>query len=245
MQHRASRMKRRLGDGSAFALRCTVPDPASGRACGRPTMRAAGIGLATHFCRAHVEHRARHGSHWHGTYGAAKLKPYLSAATSYLRLRAPNDAFITAAINAVRATLTEAGPVEIATRLKGLSAAKRAKIALARLRVASVPPERIVSIVLAVSALIEDDPKSHRTREFRRVQIAKAVHRLASGTGWVTYDAYGREYPSRKRVYPKSTGQVLRLMGRLLETPCEFVLERHLPGVLAYKQRYGRRPKPG
>ncbi|WP_240535315.1 hypothetical protein [Bradyrhizobium sp. YR681] len=238
-------MKRRLGDGSAFALRCSIPDPVTGRACGRPTMRAAGIGLATHFCRQHVEHRARHGSHWHGTYSATKLKPYLSAATSYVRLRAANDAFITAAINAIRATLTEAGPVEIATRLKGLSAAKRAKIALARLRVACVPPERIVSIVLAVSALIEDDPKSHRTKEFRTVQIAKAVHRLASGTGWVIYDAYGRGHRSKVRAYPKSTGLVLRLMGRLLETPCELVLERHLPGVLTYKQRYGRRPKPG
>lgn len=245
MRRPASRMKRRLGDGSAFALRCTVPDPVSGRACGRPTMRAAGIGLATLYCRHHVEHRARHGSHWHGTYSAAKLKPYLSAATSYVRLRAPNDTFITAAINAIQAELTEAGPVEIATRLKGLSAAKRAKIALARLRVANVPPERIVSIVLGVAALIEDDPRSHRTKEFRTVQIAKAVHRLASGTGWVIYDAHGRQHRSKVRAYPKSMGPVLRLMGRLLETPCELVLAHHLPGVLTYKQRYGRRPKPG
>lgn len=243
MQRRASRMKRRLGNGSAFALRCSIPDPVTGRACGRPTMRAAGIGLATHFCRQHVEHRARHGSHWHGTYSAAKLKPYLSAATSYVRLRAPNDAFITAAINAVRAKLAEAGPVEIATRLRGLSAVKRAKIALARLRVANIPPERIVSIVLAVAALIEEDPKSHRTKEFRTVQACKAVHRLASGTHkvWEIEDHQGRKRRTELHAYPKSSGRVLRVMGRMLEEPCEWVVEKHVAGVLAYKARFQRR----
>ncbi|WP_354105929.1 hypothetical protein [Bradyrhizobium sp. LB14.3] len=205
-------------------------------------MKAAKLGLAPHHCREHVERRARHGSYWLNTYTAAELKPYLTAANAYVCLMAANDKVIAAAIAALRTTLDEAGPVEIATRLKGMSAAKRAKIGLARLRVAKVEPERILSIVLAVTSLAES--KGHRTREFRTVQVAKAVHRLASGTGWVTYDAQGRAHRSTKRVYPKSTGQVLRLMGRLLGTACELTLERHLPGVSAYKQRYGRRSKP-
>jgi hypothetical protein len=137
----------------------------------------------------------------------------------------------------------EAGPVEIATRLRGLSAGKRAKIALARLRVAGVPPERIVSIVLAVSALIEDDPASHRTKEFRTVQICKAVHRLASGTHkvWEIEDHQGRKGRTEFHAYPRSSGRILRVMGRMLEEPCEWVVEKHLAGVLAYKERYGRR----
>ncbi|MET4361270.1 hypothetical protein ABIB06_001846 [Bradyrhizobium sp. LB8.2] len=226
--------KRVNANASDTFTSCAIPG------CGRPTMRAAGTGLAPFHCRPHVEHRARHGSHWHGTYTAAELKPYLSAATSYVRLRAANDRFIASAIEAVRLTLAEAGPVEIATRLKGMSAAKRAKIGIARLRAAGIPPERVVSIVLAVSALIEDDPASHRTKEFRTVQICKAVHRLASGTGWVIYDSQGREHRSRTRAYPKSSGPVLRLMGRMLEEPCEWVIEKHLAGVLAHRKRYGR-----
>lgn len=221
----------RLGLLNAAPM-CAVPG------CGRPTMKAANEGLAPHHCRKHVEHRARHGSYWFNTYTAAELKPYLTAATSYVRLRAENDRFLAAAITSMQSALDQAGPVEIATRLKGMSAVKRAKIAVARLRIAKVKPERIVSIVLAVNALAEE--KGHRTKEFRTVQACKAVHRLASGTGWVTYDAEGRECRSRTRAYPRSTGRVLRLMGRMLEEPCEWVIERHLKGVLAHKQRYGR-----
>ncbi|WP_235885927.1 hypothetical protein [Bradyrhizobium niftali] len=201
-------------------------------------MKAANEGLAPHHCRKHVEHRARHGSYWLNTYTAAELKPYLTAATAYVRLLAANDKFISAAISATRFALEGAGPVEIATRLKGLAAAKRAKIGLARLRVAKVKPERIVSIVVAVHALAEE--RGHRPKEFRTVQACKAVHRLASGTGWVTYDAQGRERRSKTRAYPRSSGRVLRLMGRMLEEPCEWVIEKHLKGVLAHKQRFGR-----
>ncbi|MET3910989.1 hypothetical protein ABID59_005351 [Bradyrhizobium sp. S3.3.6] len=201
-------------------------------------MKAAKQGLAPHHCRRHTEHKARHGSYWLNTYTAAELKPYLSAAAAYVSLRAAHDKFITVAITAVQSALDEAGPVEIATRLKGLAAVKRARIALARLRIAKVKPERIVSIVLAVTALA--DEKGHRTREFRTVQCSKAIHRLASGTGWVIYDDQGREHRSRRRAYPRSSGRVLRLMGRMLEEPCEWVIEKHLAGVLAHKKRYGR-----
>lgn len=230
------RIKRRIAlESDRAAERCLI------LGCGRPTMKAAQEGLAPHHCRKHVEHRARHGSHWLNTYTAAELKPYLTAATSYVRLRATSDKFIAAAIAAMQSALDQAGPVEIATRLKGMSAAKRAKIALARLRMAKVKPERLVSIVLAVNAIAEE--KGHRTKEFRTVQACKAAHRLASGTGWITYDAQGRERRSRTRAYPRSSGRVLRLMGRMLEEPCEWVIERHLKGVLAHKQRYGRGPR--
>ncbi|MCK1511374.1 hypothetical protein IVB22_02055 [Bradyrhizobium sp. 190] len=219
------------------ASTCAIPG------CGRATMKAAKIGLAPHHCRKHVEHRARHGSYWINTYAASELKPYLSAATAYVRLWAATDKFIAAAIAAVQAALDEAGPVEIATRLKGMPATKRAKIGLARLRVAKVKPERIVSIVLAVTALCEE--KAHRTKEFRMVQICKAVHRLASGTHkvWQVEDYQGRKRRTELHAFPRSSGPVLRLMGRALEEPCEWVVEKHLAGVLAVKiKRYGRHP---
>lgn len=208
-------------------------------------MQMAGLGLAAYHCRRHVEHKARHGSHWHGTYSAAELKPYIAVATSYVRLRAKSDRFIKAALNAVAALLEEAGPTEIATRLRGMSAAKRARIALARLRVSRINPARILATVMAVTALIEEDPGSHRTKEFRVVQIAKALHRLASGYHrfWEIQDAYGRTRRTELHAFPRSSGPVLRLIGRAIEGPCDWVIEKHLASITALKvKRYGRHP---
>lgn len=208
-------------------------------------MAATGTGLAAFHCRRHVEHKARHGSHWHGTYSAAELKPYLASATLYVRLRAESDRYIKVALNAIALLLEEAGPTEVATRLRGMSARKRARIALARLRVACIKPERFVTIALAVSALIEEDPSSHRTKEFRTVQIAKALHRLASGTHkrWPFVDHQGRQRQTELHAFPRSSGRVLRLIGRAVEREVEWVLEMHLSAVLALKvKRYGRHP---
>jgi hypothetical protein len=218
---------------------CVLPS------CDRPTLSASGVGLASFHCRRHVEHKARHGSHWHATYGAAELRPYLRAATSYVRSKCHSDRLISTALTRIALALEEAGPSEIATRLKGLSATKRARIALARLRVAGIESDRIIAIVLAVTALIEEDRGSHRTEEFRTVQIAKAVHRLASGYHrvWDFEDHQGRMRKIQLHAFPRSSGPILRIFGRMLTEPCEFVVERHLAEVLALKvERYGRHP---
>ncbi|MGM5018620.1 hypothetical protein [Tardiphaga sp. 367_B4_N1_1] len=155
------------------------------------------------------------------------------------------DKFISAARAAIAEALEQAGPTEIATRLKGMSAHKRAKIAMARLRVAGIKPDRIVAIVLAVTALIEEDPKSHRIKEFRTVQIAKAIHRLASGYHrvWELEHYDGRTRRIVLNAYPRSSGPILRLIGKMLELPCEWVVEKHLAAVVALKvKRYGRHP---
>lgn len=225
----------RLGPLAAAAT-CAIPG------CGRQSMKAAGEGLAPFHCKRHVEHRQRHGSLWRTSFKASELRPFITAATAYVGLRAANDKFIAAAIADMERSLQDSGPVEIATRLKGMSATKRAKIGLARLRVEGVPPQRIVSIVLAVSALIKADATAPRAKEFRTVQICKAVHRLASGTHrvWVVEDHLGRKRRTEMHAFPKSTGRVLREMGRMLEQPCEWVIEKHVAGVLAHRQRYGR-----
>lgn len=225
----------RLGPLAASAT-CVIPG------CGRQTMKSAREGLAPHHCRRHVEHRQRHGSHWRPSFKASELRPFITAATAYVGLRAASDKFIAAAIADMGRALEDAGPVEIATRLKGMSATKRAKIGLARLRVEGVPPQRIVSIVLAVSALIKADATAPRAKEFRTVQVCKAVHRLASGTHrvWVVEDHQGRKLRTEMHAFPKSTGRVLREMGRMLEQPCEWVIEKNVAGVLAHRQRYGR-----
>lgn len=208
-------------------------------------MRAEGIGLASFHCRRHVEHRARHGSHWHTTYSAAELKPYLAAAKSYIDLKANSDAHIKAAIRNLELLLLEAGRSEIATRLKGMSARRRAAIALARLREAGIAPQRLLVIVLAVHGLIEEDPGSHRTKEFRIVQIAKALHRLASGYHrvWELQDHDGRSRRIQLHAFPRSSGRVLRLLGKLIDEPCEWAVEKHLAEIIALKvKRSGRHP---
>lgn len=236
MRRIACRIRDRLAGSIA---RCAIPG------CGRPTMLAAEAGLAAFHCRKHVEHKARHGSHWHTTYRVAELKPYLAAASSYVRPRMESDKFIKTALAGIQSVLDAAGPTEIATRLRGLSAHKRANIALARLRVARIKPEQFVIIALAVTALIEEDPGSHRTKEFRIVQLAKALHRKASGTHkrWPYQDAQGRPRQTEMHAFPRSSGQVLRIMGRAVEEQCEWVVEKHLSGVLALKvKRYGQHP---
>lgn len=226
-----------LADASPH--RCAIPG------CSRLTMQSSGAGLAAFHCRRHIDQKARHGSHWHTTYSAAELKPYLAAATSYLRPRENADKFISGSLSVIAGALERAGPTEIATRLKGMSAHKRAKIALARLRVAGIKPNRIVAIVLAVTALIEEDPGSHRTKEFRTVQISKALHRLASGYHrvWEIEQHDGRKTRTELHAFPRSSGPVLRLIGRMLEQPCEWVLEKHLAAVIALKvERHGPHP---
>lgn len=235
----AHSLKRRITRPNAGLTTCAIPG------CRNPTMRAAGTGLAAFHCRKHVDHKARHGSHWHGTYSAAELKPYLAAATSYVRLRAESDRFVKQALTDIALLLEEAGPTEIATRLMGMSATRRARIALARLRVAGIKPKRFVAIVLAITALIEEDPGSHRTKEFRVVQIAKALHRLASGYHrvWELQDHKGRSQKIELHAFPRSSGPVLRLIGKAVEEPCEWVVEKHLSAILALKvKRSGVHP---
>lgn len=223
---------------------CTVPDFRTGKRCGRPTMRAARLGLARFHCRYHVEHKARHGSHWHPSYRASELKPYLGAAAEWIENNR-NDFWVDVALTSLSSAMQMAGPAEIATRLRGLSPRKRARAALARLREAAVTPERLLAIHLAVSALIEEDPGSHRIQEFRIVQIAKAIHRLASGyhQKWDVPLPDGQTIRKEIHAYPRSSGRVLRHLGAMIEDECELVADRHLYAVLALKvERYGTHP---
>jgi hypothetical protein len=231
-------LKKWLGDDPTAQSHCVI------LGCGRPTMKAANQGLASFHCKRHVEHKARHGSHWHRSFRADELKPYLAAASSYIRPRIETDPQIKDAVVGL-AMLLEQSPYEIATRLRGLPAKTRASIAFGRLRKRGIKSERLLAIHLAVTALIEEDPCSHRTKEFRRVQAAKAIHRLASGYHrvWPQQDQKGWTFRIELHAYARSTGRVLRFIGQAIEERCEWATEKHLAGVLALKvKRYGRHP---
>jgi len=218
--------------------RCLIPN------CGRLTMASSGSGLAQSHCRYHVQFAARHGSHWHATYRAADLQPYLKAAAQWVKANR-SDADVVMAALWLKGALEDAGKMELAHRVKGQPAARRARFAFARLREAGIKPDRILSIYLAVCALIEDDRGSHRVEEFRIVQVAKAVHRLASGSHqrWDVPLINGTTAPLIRHTYPKSAGIVLRIMGRQIEECCRTVSERAVDEIRDSKRAaYGPHP---
>jgi hypothetical protein len=78
--------------------------------------------------------------------------------------------------------------------------------------------------------------------EFRIVQVAKAAHRLASGTHrhWDFPLDNGGTAPLAFHVYPRSSGRVLRVIGKAIEEACEMVTGRDLQALRDLKrQLYG------
>lgn len=208
-------------------------------------MRAEGKGLAAFHCRKHVEHKARHGSHWHGTYKACEIEPYRKAAKLWLKDHQDLPAVI-AALSALESLILDSGPWTRSSSLRGLSAKARARIAFTRLRRADVKPEALLVTYLAVCMLIKEDPGSHRVREFRIVQVAKAVHRLASGNHdrWEWHDERtGQTVVMELHAYARSTGQVLRHIGEEIEEVCELISGEFLEELLALKiAKWGLHP---
>lgn len=118
----------------------------------------------------------------------------------------------------------------------------KAKASLAMLRERNVPPERILAVTLAVLAAITEDPFGPGGDRvlFRRVQIAEALRRRASGTH-VVYEGTGIRWDR----YPRSSGRVLERLGAVVEAACEFAMGRHAAAVLDLKKaRYGEPKAP-
>jgi hypothetical protein len=232
------RVKALLGVIEIGQVKCAIPG------CGRETMRSAGKGLAEMHCRYHVQFRARHGSHWYPTYKAADLKPYLAVAAEWIKEHRA-EVSVSYPLMGLRGLLDGAGRAEPAMDIKRQPAAFRARVAFARLREANVKPERLMAIHMAVGALIEDDRGSHRIKEFHLVQTAKAVHRLASGTHrqWERAMHDGTIRPLHLHAYPKSSGIVLRVIGREIDEICGGVAERVLEEVRAARlAKFGPHP---
>ena len=177
--------------------------------CQRLTQRSSGKGLSETHCKQHVEFYRRHGSYWHRSYTAAELAPYRRETQRWLRSRS-GDPQVDRVISALDALLSHAGSPESAYSLRGRSPQDRARIALARVRETGVTGERLLEITLTIKAIMSDrGPRADP--EFMQVQIAKLVHRLASGTHRTTS---GFPLPSK---YPRAEGRVMRLIGHQVE----------------------------
>lgn len=211
-----NKFQRKLIRADAYRETCVLPE------CSEPTSAASLQGINKRFCRKHYEHYQRHGSPYRGSYKAAELQSARKAARAWLRSNRDSQGVL-AALERIRILYRSAGPHVPAYRLKGMLPKERARKAWARLRDAQVAPEKILLAWLSVNEAIRIDTNADTKPEFRRVQAAKLVHRLASGTHkrWERERADGSKHVERLDVYPRSRGRILRVLGEDIERAME------------------------
>ena len=214
-QRRLADLRKRLANPQDAYERCRIYP------CTNRTTADRGEGLNRLYCRKHIEFYRRHGSYVKRSYGAGELRPYRLRATAWLRAH-PEEPEVHMAMEGVRRLYRGAGaPVE-AFRLSGMSPAGRAKVIWAQLRRREVDPLNVLAAWLAVDARLRDDPQPDRHEEYRHVQVAKLIHRMAGGTHrrWERERTDGRVEVTQLHKHPISRGQVLRVLGRKLENAC-------------------------
>jgi hypothetical protein len=196
--------------------------------CRKPARAATGDGLDTRFCRTHADQNARHGSPYRKSFTAVEINPYRRAALDWL-LANEDDGFVKNAIARVKGLYDRAGPYEEAFRLRGMPPKERGRKAWARLRHHRVDPRIAIAAWLAVEAICRDDPQAEHKGEFKRVQAAKIVHRLASGTHKMWRCGLGGT--TELHAYPASRGKVLRYIGNDIESAVELLAQKKLYAI--------------
>lgn len=211
--------------------------------CGKPTRAGTPDGLDTRYCRSHADQLQRHGSPYKKSYSARMLNPYRRAALAWLEANQENS-WVRNALERVNSLYRGAGSHEEAFRLRGKKPHERAKIHWARLRKARIDPLLVVAAWLSVEMVIKDNNQPVYTNEFRRVQAAKVIHRMASGSHrrW-EQEIRDLNHPGRMKihvtemhVYPRSRGRILRHIGADLERAVELLVDHHLKDIQQFKK---------
>jgi hypothetical protein len=204
--------------------------------CGKPARAATTDGLDMRYCRSHYEHLQSHGNPFKGSYRAKDLNPYRQAALQWL-VEHEDEYWAKHATSNVSGLYRRAGAHVEAFRLTGLTPRERAKAHWARLRVHEVDPRLPVAAWIAVEMIVRDDPQSDGRRDYKLVQAAKLVHRMASGSHrkWVREYSFGT-HTEELHVYPRPRGRVLRSIGGDLETASELLVDHHLADIQAFKR---------
>lgn len=216
--------------------------------CPNPVRGSTTKGVGQRYCLAHEDHLRRHGSAWKRSYSAAVLNPYRRAALLWLRMQAGRSLYASKAVQAVRTLYATAGEYIAAGSLRGLPPRDRARATWARLRKGNVDPMLPLAGYLAVEMAHQEDPHQENHREYRQVQAAKVVHRLAGGTHyrWEREDtATRRIHVTKRSVYAPSRGRVLRHLGQQIERAGELVTEHHLGDLLTAKREMHTRGMRG
>jgi hypothetical protein len=151
------------------------------------------------------------------------------------------------AVSRIEGLYHSGGQPRAANSLRGVSNADKARAVWARLRSAGVDPVLVVAAIIGVTLVFEADPQKPSAAwgvEYRRVQIAKVLNRLAGGTvkRWareprLVDDGVPRlevPPPMLVKAFPASAGRVLRLLGKQAEDACELVLEYGLAEIQGF-----------
>lgn len=223
-------IRSRISHADDAYRQCAVLD------CHGTTMAFARNGLNRHYCRRHVEHYRRHGSFSKPSYRATELNPYRKTAHAWLSAHRELPE-VREAVDRAGTLYWRAGrPVE-AFRLAGLPPHERAKVVWARLSQYKVDHLQVLAIWLAVQMRHLDDVQPERKVEFRWVQAAKVLHRLAGGSHkrW-EHEVDGRAEVTELHKYPASRGRILMHVGRLSSWAAS-PLEGHLEALLQEHRR--------
>lgn len=201
--------------------------------CQHLASASSGNGLNLRFCRKHEDFYECHGSYYKSSYSADQINPYVQSARKWLGQNETNPVVHRAILNVKRLYSDAGQPIE-AFRLNGLSPRDRAKAAWARLRVASVDPIKPLAAWIAIELITIKDPQSERKQHYKRVQAAKLIHRMASGTHktWHRTNGDGEIRVVTLRKYPRSRGKVLVHIGEQIEAACELIVSHHLNEIL-------------
>lgn len=208
-QQRLANLRRRLANPQDAYEQCRAYP------CTNATTADRGEGLNRLYCRKHIEFYRRHGSYVKASYPAGELRPYRKRAIATLQDH-QHTLDVRSAIAEVQRLYRGSGaPVE-AFRLRGMPPAERAKAVWAQLRRRKVDPLEVVAVWLAIDMRLRDDPQPDRHEEYRQVQAAKLLHRIAGGTHkrWERERVNGSTEVTELHKHPVSRGRVLRVLGR-------------------------------
>ena len=193
--------------------------------CKRPTQRAAGKGLSEMYCKRHIEFKRRHGSAWRKSFSASELKPIREAVRRWMAAHKA-DKWALRTVDLLDYRLRSVGPSRVTAMQwagAGLDNRERAFEVLARVCDAGVSGSYLLEAVLTVRVAGEV-LSAPRDADFMNTQIAKLIHRKASGTHSEYRRANGGAW--RRSKYPRAEGGFMRVLGEIVAARCVDVTDR-------------------
>lgn len=171
-------------------------------------------GLNRVYCRKHIEFFRRHGSYTKRSYSAGELRRYRVRAIRWLSQHR-DDAEVDQAVAAVWRLYYLGGRAVQAFRLAGKTPTERAKAVWAQLREKQIDALEVLAAWMAIDMRLRDDPQPDCHEEYREVQVAKLIHRMAGGTHkrWEHERQDGKLEVTELHKHPVSRGRVLRVVG--------------------------------
>lgn len=205
--------------------------------CRNPPGNVSGDGLGR-FCRKHLEHHRRHGDPEKPSYKATEVNPYRLSAARWIKTNGDHR-FVKLALNKVASLMKNAGRNVEVRDLKGAPPETKARAMWARLREQDITPDKVLAAILG-TAMCNASDRDPCKKEYRQVQIAKVLARLAGGQTkrWQTH--YSDPTLPKTKVmswYVASEGRVLREVGSEAEDAAEFVIHYMMDNLLAFHRQ--------